>query len=159
MSYLLATIIIGTLILVVGFILVVHAQQSTTTIQGPSPALRFIPQDAYIVPIPPPQAQTVQQNNGGSLQDVLIPIITSAAGIMLAKLHSDKKVTKVADVVRDNTGELVKTKEATKELARVTYNMNPVEAEKITDAPAVKIETLTNEAKDFAAKAATNKLP
>src|ERR1041385_659110 len=86
--------ILGTLVVLFFVVPLAHGQQSTTTIQGPSPALRFIPQDAYIVPIPPPQAQQATQQNNGSLQDMLIPIITSAAGIMLAKLHSDKKVTK-----------------------------------------------------------------
>src|ERR1041385_6544484 len=109
--------ILGTLVVLFFVVPLAHAQQSTTTIQGPSPALRFIPQDAYIVPIPPPQAQqaTVNNNDGG-ITPVILSLITSGGAYIAAKMQADKKH-------KENAAEILKSKEVDKELARVTYEM------------------------------------
>ncbi len=132
------------------------AAAQTNTIS--TPALRFIPQDAFVQTVPPIVA-TQQTNSNASLTNMLIPVVISVVGIIAAKFHSDKKVANIADVTRDNQSEIMKGKVVDKELASVSYKMNPVEAEKITDAPAVKIATLSNDVTDFATKAAKAKLP
>ena len=82
---------------------------------------------------------------------MIIPILVSAGGIVAAKFTTDKKA---ADNHKANAAEILKNKENTKELARVTYDMNPEAAAKIDDAPTIKIQTLTNEVSDYAQKVA-----
>ena len=55
---------------------------------------------------------------------------------------------------KSNAAEILKSKENVKELARVTYNMNPEAAEKIDDAPSIKINTLTEDVNTYAQKVA-----
>lgn len=129
------------------------AQTNTTS----SPELRFLPQEAYIQTVPPVPVQNTVGN--GSLTDMLIPIVASIAGIVVAKIHGDKKIANVADVTRSNVSEIMKGKVVDKELARVSFKMNPVEAEKITDAPDVKLQTLSADVTDYADKTAKTKLP
>jgi hypothetical protein len=138
---------------------IAHAQTPTViNPDNPVSGLKFLDQKAYVYTIPPLEAQQQQSNN--SLTDMLIPLIASAGGIIGAKIHSDRKTSKVATVVQETVlPEVVKTKEATKELARVTYDMNPEAAAKITDAPAVKLETLNEDTAQFAEKAAKTSLP
>lgn len=142
--------------LTVGIILPAFAQ----TPLAPTSGLKFLDQKAYIYTIPPLEVQQQQQTSNNSLTDMIIPLLASAAGIVGAKIHSDRKTGQVADAVQQTIlPEMVKTKEATKELARVTYDMNPTEAAKITDAPAIKLETLTQDSTQFAQKAAKTSLP
>ena len=138
----------------------VHAQ-TNATVQVPItvPNLKFTPA------LPAIEAEPRQQNTGVSVDGELTAIITSivvtAIGVISSKMHSDKKSGNIADVVKVIIGEVLKGKEVDKELARVTYKMNETEANKITDAPAVKVETLNEDAKDFTQKIAkeSSKLP
>jgi hypothetical protein len=147
--------------MVLGFIQFAQAQ-TPTTINPPNPTsgLKFLDQKAYVYTIPPLEVQQQQQSSNNSLTDMLVPLLASAGGIIAGKIHSDRKTAKVSDAVQDVVlPEVVKNKENTKELARVTYNMNPEQAAKIEDAPSVKIETLTDDANKFAEKAAKTSLP
>ena len=139
----------------IGIMQVAHAQTPT----APTPNLKFLPQEAYVQTQPPAGIQPPTAASDGTLTSTLIPIVVSIVGIVLAKLNGDKKVSKVSEVVKEVVAETVKGKEVDKELARVAYNMNPEAANKITDAPVVKIETLATDVTDFATKAAKTKLP
>jgi hypothetical protein len=131
---------------------------TTPIIVAPNPTsgLTFLPQQAYVETLRPPQVQQpiVQTSTGNGLTDMLIPILTSLGVTVAAKVHSDKKTAKVEELSKDNMGEISHTKEVQKELARVTYDMNPEAAAKIENAPLVKLETLTDDADAFAKKAA-----
>jgi hypothetical protein len=143
------------------------AQESTSptpiTITPDPSALNFLEQDAYIQTVPPAQVQVQQQqqasSGNGALDSIIPAIVASAGSFIMGKISSDKKTKKVADVVQHTVlPEQVKSKETQKELARVTYDMNPEAAAKIDDAPAVKIQTLTEDSEEFAQKAASTAL-
>lgn len=129
---------------------------TTPIIVAPNPTsgLTFLPQQAYVETLRPPQVQPVSASTGNSLTDTLLPIIVALGATAAGKIHSDKKTAKVEELSKENMGEISHTKEVQKELARVTYDMNPDQAAKITDAPLVKLDTLTTDAAEFAKKAA-----
>ena len=162
MWYVLGTI---TVIFVVGWTLfpIAMGQTPTVTVPNPQSGLNFLPQKAYVTTLTPEgipiQLQPVQQQQSTDALGQIGPYITALVSALGVKILGDKKVAKVSDVVLDNQAEIVKGKQVDKELARVTYNMNPVEAAKITDAPLVKNETLAADAADSAQKAAKTSLP
>ena len=133
----------------------VYGQQNKTpiTLSGEiNPSLQFIPQQAYIQTVPPSgvgitPSPTNSPSTNNDLQDMIIPILVSAGGILAAKFTTDKKAN---ENHKANASQILKTKENVKELARVTYDMNPEAAAKIDDAPTVKIQTLTNDVSDYA---------
>ena len=120
--------------------------QSATGEGTVTPSIQFIPQQAWVQTIPPAGVQNTNSNSQ-SLTEVLIPLITGGGAFLAAKLNADKNH-------KANAAEILKTKENTKELARVTYDMNPDAAEKIDDAPSIKINTLTEDVNAFAEKVA-----
>lgn len=136
--------------------------QTPTTINPPNPinGLKFLDQKAYIYTIPPLEIQQQPATSSNGL-DSIIPALVAAGGSFISgKVLSDRKTKKVADVVQDVVlPETVKIKENTKELARVTYDMNPEKAAEIKDAPSIKIATLTDDNTKFAEKAAKTSLP
>jgi hypothetical protein len=122
--------------------------QTPTTINpenlSPTSGLKFLDQKAYIYTIPPVEIQTQQQNqtNGNSLQELILPLLASGGAYIAAKFNADKKH-------KENASEILKGKEVSKELAKVTYDMNPEAAAKIDDAPLVKQEVLAKDVTDY----------
>ena len=127
--------------------------QTPTVINPPSSptsGLKFLDQKAYIYTVPPlevQQQQQQQQGGTGSLQELILPLLASGGAFIAAKFNADKKH-------KENMSEILKGKETTKELAKVTYDMNPEAAQKITDAPLVKTEVLAKDAHEYAQTAA-----
>jgi hypothetical protein len=140
---------------------VAHAQTPTViNPENPTSGLKFLDQKAYIFTVPPVEVQQQQTTSNNDLSSILPALLGSAGAFISGKVLSDKKTKKVSDVVQDVVlPETVKIKENTKELARVTYNMNPEAAAKIEDAPSVKVTTLADDASKFAEKAAKTSLP
>ncbi len=133
-----------------GAVLAQYAAGQTPTINIPSSGIQFAPQQGYIVTIPPAgvkQTEEQQEGSGHDLQEIIVSLAASGAAFVSAKIIGDKKH-------KENAAEILKGKENTKELARVTYDMNPESAAKINDAPAVQIKTLTNDANAYAEKVA-----
>jgi hypothetical protein len=133
---------------------------------NPTSGLTFLPQQAYVETLRPPQVaqvQPAQASSGNNLTDMLIPILTSLGVTAAATVHSDRKAAteteKVADVVLDNSAEILKGKTVDKEIAKVAFNANPEAAAKITDAPLIKLQTLASDETAFAAKAVKTTLP
>jgi hypothetical protein len=127
------------------------AGQTPTVInpENPVSGLKFLDQKAYIYTIPPVEIQQQQQqaSNTNSLQDLILPIITGGSAYLAAKLNADKKH-------KENAAEILKGKEVNKELARVTYDINPEAAAKIEDAPLIKNETLAADVTQYGATVA-----
>ena len=125
--------------------------QTPTVINPPSSptsGLKFLDQKAYIYTVPPLEVQQQQQQGGtGGLQELILPLLASGGAFIAAKFNADKKH-------KENMSEILKGKETTKELAKVTYDMNPEAAQKITDAPLVKTEVLAKDAHEYAQTAA-----
>jgi hypothetical protein len=117
--------------------------------ENPTSGLKFLDQKAYIYTIPPVeiQAQQQQQSNNGTLQEVILPLLASGGAYIAAKFNADKKH-------KENAGEILKGKEVSKELAKVTYDMNPEAASKIEDAPLVKKEVLAEDVTEYGQKVA-----
>ncbi len=125
------------------------AGQTPTTINppaNPTGNIKFLDQQGYIITIPP-QGVQVQQQGGNSLQELILPILASGGAYIAAKLNADKKH-------KENAAEILKNKEVAKELANVTYDMNPEAAEKIADAPLVKKEVLAQDVTEYGQKVA-----
>ena len=127
----------------------VEAQTPTVTVQNPQSGINFLPQKAYVTTLTPDglplQLQPVQtndNNSAGTLESVVTAGVTSAIAYFAAKSQADKKH-------KENAAEILKGKEVTRDLAKVTYDMNPTEAAKITDAPLVKNETLASDATNY----------
>ena len=126
------------------------APQVTTS---PNPNLQYVPQRAYIVPLGPDgqvQAIPVTDNSGATNNAQITGIvgIVSAIGAGLwAKLSGskDNKVTNAA---------VLQGKEVQKEIARVMYNFQPDQSKALSDAPAIKLETLEKDKQQFAEKVA-----
>lgn len=125
-----------------------HAQLYNTTIPVPIsvPPLQYTPNM-------PVQTATTQETNT-DLTAIISSIVVTAIGVITAKVHSDKKTNLNSVEIKDLIAEVLKGKEVDKELARVTYKMNEAEANKITDAPAVKNETLAQDVSNYSEKAA-----
>jgi len=129
---------------------VVHAQTPTVISppSNPTSGLKFLDQKAYIYTVPPLEVQQQQATGAGnSLQELILPLLASGGAFIAAKLNADKKH-------KENVAEILKGKETTKELAKVTYDMNPEAAAKIDDAPLVKQDTLAKDATEYGQKAA-----
>ncbi len=113
-----------------------------------APNLKFQEQPAYIQIAPP----VGSQSNVGNIQDMLVPVIVSAVGIILAKLHSDKKTADVKTEVKETKAEVLVGKEVDKEIAKVAYAANPESAAKVEGVPIIKNETLAADATQYAQK-------
>jgi len=129
---------------------VVHAQTPTVITPPPNPTsgLKFLDQKAYIYTVPPLEVQQQQQTGtGNSLQELILPLLASGGAYLAAKFNADKKH-------KENAAEILKGKEVNKELARVTYDMNPEQAARIDDAPLVKQEALAEDVTEYGQKVA-----
>lgn len=155
MGYLLITIVASNS-LFIGFVLgfaigsmqTAHGQMNVTPItNAPTAGIQFIPQQGYIVTIPPANIQQQQSTTENGITPVILSLVSSAGAYIAAKINADKKH-------KENAAEILKGKEVNKELARVTYDSNPEYAAKIDDAPAIKIETLANDVNQYADKVA-----
>lgn len=113
-----------------------------------APNLRFQEQGAYIQVQAPPGTTP----STGNLQDILIPVVVSAGGILLAKFHSDKKTADVKTEVKETKAEVLVGKEVDKEIAKVAYAANPEAAAKVEGIPIIKNETLAADATQYAQK-------
>lgn len=82
-----------------------------------------------------------------------ISMIASAGAGLFAKVGFDR-AKKSEEIAKETMGAEVQTKNAVKELASVTYENMPQKGNEITDAPSVQLETLNNDAKELADKAA-----
>ena len=77
--------------------------------------------------------------------------MTAGVGSAIAYFTASRR----ADIKhKENASEILRGKEVNKELARVTYNMNPEQAAKIDDAPLVKQEVLAEDAATYGQKVA-----
>jgi hypothetical protein len=132
---------------ILGVIQIAHAQTPTViNPENPTSGLKFLDQKAYIYTIPPVEVQQ-QQGGGNSLQEIILPLLASGGAYIAAKFNADKKH-------KENAGEILKGKEVSKELAKVTFDMNPEAAAKIEDAPLVKKETLAQDVTEYGQKVA-----
>ena len=125
-----------------------HAQLYNTTIPVPIsvPPLQYTPN------IQPTTASTTATNT--DLTAIISSIVVTAIGVLAAKVSSDKKTNSLQDIVKEVVAETLKGKEVDKELARVTYQMNPEAANKINDAPSVKLQALSEDVANFTETAA-----
>jgi hypothetical protein len=126
------------------------AAQTPTVItppNNPTGGLKFLDQKAYIYTIPPLEVQQQQQQGSNSIEQIILPLLASGGAYIAAKFNTDKKH-------KENAAEILKGKEVSKELAKVTYDMNPEAASKIEDAPLVKKETLAQDVTDYGQKVA-----
>ena len=126
--------------------------QTPTTITpenlNPTSGLKFLDQKAYIYTVPPVEIQAQQQQgNSSSLQELILPLLASGGAYIAAKFNADKKH-------KENASEILKGKEVSKEIARVTYDINPEAAAKIEDAPLIKNETLAADVTQYGATVA-----
>ena len=137
--------------LTIGTMLPIAHAQTPTVINPPAPTsgLKFLDQKAYIYTIPPLEAaqQQQQQTSTNSLQELILPLLASGGAFIAAKFNADKKH-------KENAAEILKGKEVSKEIAKVTYDMNPAAAQTITDAPLVKNEVLAQDVTDYGQKVA-----
>ena len=121
---------------------------------SPNPNLQFIPQKAYIVTTPDGQIQAVpiQENNSnnnnmnGEIAGV-IGILSGIATGVWAKMSGSKDV-------KETNAAVLQNKEVQKELARVMFNFQPEQSKALSDAPAIKLDTLEKQKTDFAEKVA-----
>jgi Na+/H+ antiporter NhaC len=123
---------------------------TTITASNPESGLKFLEQKAYIYTIPPlevQQQQQQQQPSNGTVESMITAGIGSAIAYFGAKFNADKKH-------KENAAEILKGKEVNKELARVTYDINPEAAAKIEDAPLIKNETLAADVTQYGATVA-----
>lgn len=100
---------------------------------------------------PQMQPQYVPQGYGGfGIQEIITALIAGGGSAIYTKrrtgqLHDDNQLM---------MSEILKGKQIDAELARITYNMNKAEADKINDAPTIKLENLQNDVNQFTEKAA-----
>ena len=128
------------------------AAQTPTTISppvtAPTSGLKFLDQKAYIYTVPPLEVQQQTGNNGTATIESLV---TAGVGSAIAYFTASRR----ADIKhKENSAEILRGKEVNKELARVTYNMNPEQAARIDDAPLVKQEVLAEDAATYGQKVA-----
>ena len=129
--------------------LAMASAQTPTTISppaAPTSGLKFLDQKAYIYTVPPLEVQQQQQGNG-TIESVITAGVGSAIAYFTASRRADIKH-------KENSAEILRGKEVNKELARVTYGMNPEQAAKIDDAPLVKQEVLAEDAATYGQKVA-----
>ena len=68
--------------------------------------------------------------------------------------YNQTKRNQDKELLRDAYAELLKEKQKSLEQSRVQYQMNPTEANKINDAPMVKLESLQKDVEQFSEKVA-----
>ena len=127
--------------------------QTTVTPTATNPNPQYLPQKAYIQVFPPDGVAVtpVQESNlGFNLSDIISGLLGGGAGALYAKFKGDKNENKI----KETNSAVLQNKENTTELARVTYQHMPQQGNEITDAPSIKLETLKEDAKEFADKAA-----
>lgn len=150
----------GTVIAITVFSLmlpVVYSQAGTpaqqTTIQGPNAGnIQFLPQQAYIVPLPPAgvPVNNNQFGNGGDSTG-LLAAVTGIAGIgtaMYAKITGDKKIKPIAQTQ-------VKLASVQQGTLEQVYDIMPQKGNEITNKPEIKlsnVEKIKDEALKNAAK-------
>jgi hypothetical protein len=126
---------------------------------SPNPNLQYVPQKAYIVTTPDGQVQAVPVQEGSSGAGAgeltgIAGIIAAIGGTLYAKLQASKDNKQTVQEVKYTNAALLNTKEAQKETARVMYNFQPDQSKALSDAPAIKLETLERDKAEFAAKVA-----
>jgi hypothetical protein len=128
----------------------------TTTIQGTGTGnFQFLPQQAYVVPLPPPGVQ--QQSNGFNMggEGGIVGMITGALGIgtaIYSKLTGDKKTDALAEKDKALAIENEKRANVQYSLAKQQYEANPDYAAKLEGtAPDTKLAKLQAD-KELAAK-------
>ena len=141
---------------------------NTPTPTEPNPNLQYLPQKAYVQAYAPevgiptgqqplqvvPQVVPVQPSQ--SIQNNLLDSVGGIAGVMgvLAAAGTYVKAHFIGKSNKETMAAEVKTKEQVHELARVTYENMPQKGNEITDAPAIKLETLKEDKQEFTDKAA-----
>src|SRR6187551_3648390 len=152
MSFLLYSlwIVLGT-ILVIGLWIIVDMLWHTVNAQTPQvPTIQYAPV----------QVQPAGQNDYLAMVMPLALTAGSAVLGMFIKNLNDKqkkteeKTDKVVEVQKDNMGETLKNKELIREIARVMFEMNEEKSKALTDAPAIKLETLKDDTDEFRKKVA-----
>lgn len=101
-----------------------------------------------------PQVQVIPPGQTDYIAVVLTAIIIPAAGIVLNKYSTDKKIDKNEQTTKTNMSAILSDKEAIRELARVMFEFNKEKAEALDNAPNIKLKTLSDDAKEFAEKTA-----
>lgn len=126
----------------------VHAQSTNTTVSVPVPIT--VPVLQYSPPTSSQQQAPPAQENQG-ITEVIVSIVVTAVGVITAKMHSDRK-SSTQD--KDIMATILHDKQIQAELARVMYSLNSDKAKEINDAPAVKLENLEKETKEYSERAA-----
>jgi hypothetical protein len=90
-----------------------------------------------------------QESGGTSTAQAtgIVGILTAVGTGLWAKMAAKK------DTKQTNSA-LLDTKEVQKEIARVMYNFQPDQSKALSDAPAIKLETLEKDKAEFAEKVA-----
>jgi hypothetical protein len=152
-------LLFGILISISISIPIAFAQENVTPMATPTittssnPNLQYVPQKAYIVPLGPngEVAAVPYQDSTGAAQTGeaagIIGILTAVGTGLWAKFTASKEN-------KQTNSALLNTKEVQKELARVMYNFQPEQSKALSDAPAIKLETLEKDKQEFAEKVA-----
>lgn len=93
-------------------------------------------------------------NNGFGIQQIVAMIVSAGAGAGGGKYAADRRTKSLEELHRETMEAELKSKEQIKELARVTYQLNADKANVINDAPAVKLDNLSQDVDQFREKVA-----
>ena len=108
----------------------------------------------YAQGTPTASAQVIAPGQTDYIAVVLTAIIIPAAGIVMNKYSTDKKIDKNTETTKESMSAILADKEAIRELARVMFEFNEEKANALNNAPNIKLKTLSDDAKEFADKAA-----
>lgn len=138
----------------------------TPTPTSPAPNLQYLPQKSYIQTFVPeqgvplaqpatsyPQFTTPQQSTTVPTDLMsIISVLTGAGAIAYSKIIGNK-TNKVEGITKENLSAVLQDKEAIAELAKFAYASNPEAANKLDNAPCIKLDNLEKQKADFADKA------
>lgn len=119
-------------------------QQPYQSFQQPYGTPTYMPQQQY-GPYPPQQGYA-----GFGIQEIITALIAGGG----SAIYTKRRTSQLHDDNQLMMSEILKGKQIDAELARITYNMNKAEADKINDAPTIKLENLQNDVNQFTEKAA-----
>lgn len=129
-------------------------QTATTTVPAtPAPNPQYLPQKAYIQVFPPDGVAVTPVQESSSqfnINELLYGLVGGGVSAAYAKFKSSQN----EKANKETMAAEVKTKEQVGELARVTFDNMPQKGNEVTDAPAIKLETLKEDKQETADKAA-----
>ena len=146
----------------------------TPTPTAPNPNFQYLPQKAYVQPFAPesgipansipltavptvvPAPVQQQATTGGFDSSSIMAIISAILGggaLLKSKMVGDK-TNQVEGITKQSLSSILQDKEAIAELAKFAFSSNPEAANKLDNAPCIKLDTLEKQKVDFADKAA-----